>query len=267
MKNNVTTLAAALGAALLAASSLHAAAPTVTGINADGIVLGETAVLRASVADTDADLDYLTFQVSGPGISGWQTVGAVNVSGSASSAELVWTPTSAGIYTVNVIAHDLTGTGSAQNTFEVYTGRRLISHLTIANGVSRMFTEAGEILTKETSPTANVLSQNGGTMIFWSGGRITLKSGFHAQSGSFFWAAIDHDMDGYSDVEEATDTDGDGIPDAYEVDHGLNMLSAADAAQDRDGDGLTNLQEYQQGRNIDKADNPSVALVVFSPAI
>ena len=44
------------------------------------------------------------------------------------------------------------------------------------------------------------------------------------------------------------DSDGDGLPDSYEVAFGLNPNSAAGndgAGGDPDGDGLTNLQEYQ----------------------
>jgi hypothetical protein len=44
-----------------------------------------------------------------------------------------------------------------------------------------------------------------------------------------------------------TDTDGDGIPDAWEILHGLNPADAADAHLDADGDGLTNLQEFLAG--------------------
>jgi hypothetical protein len=43
------------------------------------------------------------------------------------------------------------------------------------------------------------------------------------------------------------DTDGDGLPDAWELAHGLNPNSAADAHEDRDGDGLTNRDEYLAG--------------------
>ncbi len=39
------------------------------------------------------------------------------------------------------------------------------------------------------------------------------------------------------------DTDGDGLPDVWEVRYGLNPNNAADAAQDSDGDGLDNLTE------------------------
>jgi hypothetical protein len=44
----------------------------------------------------------------------------------------------------------------------------------------------------------------------------------------------------------ALDTDGDGIPDAWETAHGLNRL-VADAGGDPDGDGRTNLDEYNAG--------------------
>jgi hypothetical protein len=43
------------------------------------------------------------------------------------------------------------------------------------------------------------------------------------------------------------DSDGDGMPDVWEVAHGFNPHDPSDAAQDADGDGLTNLQEYLIG--------------------
>jgi len=40
------------------------------------------------------------------------------------------------------------------------------------------------------------------------------------------------------------DSDGDGMPDAWETVHSLNPDDAVDGSRDRDGDGYTNLEEY-----------------------
>src|SRR5262245_49656283 len=45
------------------------------------------------------------------------------------------------------------------------------------------------------------------------------------------------------------DTDGDGLPDAWETAHGLSATDPADAALDSDGDGQSNLGEYRAGTN------------------
>jgi hypothetical protein len=43
------------------------------------------------------------------------------------------------------------------------------------------------------------------------------------------------------------DTDGDGMPDAWEKQHGLDLVDEADGNLDSNNDGYTNLEEYLNG--------------------
>lgn len=54
---------------------------------------------------------------------------------------------------------------------------------------------------------------------------------------------------GYPDYKGTpyVDSDGDGMPDAWETAHGLNPHDPADAAGDLNGDGYTNIEDYING--------------------
>mgnify|MGYP000335992834 CR=1 FL=1 len=77
----------------------------------------------------------------------------------------------------------------------------------------------------------------------------------------YIYPDADHDNDGLSNQQEQNygtdplnpDTDGDGMPDGWEIEHGLNATWAGDASMDADGDNLTNLGEYLN--NTDPFDN------------
>ena len=72
-----------------------------------------------------------------------------------------------------------------------------------------------------------------------------------------------HDL-GYS-----VDSDGDGMPDWWEVMYGFDPFNASDAMLDTDGDGVDNLTEYLQGRDPTKGvvpdTNQQLNLSVFTP--
>lgn len=72
----------------------------------------------------------------------------------------------------------------------------------------------------------------------------------HAQQGTR--NIIDHpsEVGGWPALAPGTpctDSDSDGMPDAWENLHGFNTISASDGPLDADGDGYTNLEEYLNG--------------------
>ena len=60
-----------------------------------------------------------------------------------------------------------------------------------------------------------------------------------------------------SGTDKNVDSDGDGIPDQWEIDNGLNPNDPSDANKDPDKDGLTNLEEYDVQKTYGKGTNPN----------
>lgn len=63
------------------------------------------------------------------------------------------------------------------------------------------------------------------------------------------------------------DTDGDGMPDGWEVDNSLDPLVEDDASEDSDGDGYNNLAEYQKNTDPNNADSHPVEAMPWIPLL
>lgn len=212
----------------LAPGLSRASTPVVRNFSTSSVYLGESPVVTVTVRDSGGDLASTTFSVSGPGVIGWQDIGSSSVTGAQATVQISWTPAPLlpGLYTARVIVsnHDPNQQAIALQTFDVFAGTETLVPFTIQNGSVQMFTFAGEIVTTTDTASHSTVVQSGGDVILWSGGRVKFEPGFHAQSGSFVWAAVDHDMNGYSDVEEQQQNFVSGVPDAWLVDQGINLM-------------------------------------------
>lgn len=68
-----------------------------------------------------------------------------------------------------------------------------------------------------------------------------------------------NDVGGYPDLSTSKmapdDSDGDGMPDVWEIEHGFDPKNPADGKSDADGDGYTNLEEYLNGTDPRQVDD------------
>ncbi len=63
------------------------------------------------------------------------------------------------------------------------------------------------------------------------------------------------DSDGCSSAQKLMDSDGDGMPDSWEIKHGLDPDDPSEANLDKDEEGLANLNEYSYGTYPDSEDS------------
>jgi hypothetical protein len=88
----------------------------------------------------------------------------------------------------------------------------------------------------------------------WPGGANATGKSLQRKNSLFFgndpinWA-VDAPTAGEPSSSALLDTDGDGIPDAWEQQYGFSHLDPADAGNDPDNDKTTNLAEYVAGTN------------------
>jgi hypothetical protein len=85
------------------------------------------------------------------------------------------------------------------------------------------------------------------------------------QAGDFLWYA--HMEDSWGGIagmiiRSWVDSDGDGMPDDWEIKWGLNPHDPSDAAQDLNGNGISNLLEYQCGLDPADTTRPTIHSVV-----
>lgn len=95
----------------------------------------------------------------------------------------------------------------------------------------------------------------------WRSGQVQDFVSSYAGDWSNDWvhAASFHGTVAFTNITDGTspmnpDTDGDGMPDWWEIKYGFNMRDSADAALDTDGDGLTNLDESHAGTDPTQVD-------------
>jgi hypothetical protein len=137
------------------------------------------------------------------------------------------------------------------------------SSITIAKStISYSFGNGIDVI--DTSPViiGNLIGANGGYGLFYSGlPFLDARNNDWGNSTGPYHPTLNPEGTG-SRVSDnvlfipwiSKDSDGDGLPDYWELCYGLNLNDPSDAANDSDGDGLTNLEEFAAGTDPQNPD-------------
>jgi hypothetical protein len=92
----------------------------------------------------------------------------------------------------------------------------------------------------------------------------------NVNAGDYLWYA--HMEDGTGGIggmiiRSWVDSDGDGMPDDWEIKYGLNPHDPSDATTDLNGNGLNNLLEYQSGLDPTDTTRPTILSVVANSEV
>jgi hypothetical protein len=122
-----------------------------------------------------------------------------------------------------------------------------------------------------------VLAQAGATrglnaqgQFFWRRDGVDERVVDETENGVGGLIEIPSDVGGWPILDPGTaytDSDHDGMPDAWEQLHGFNPSSAADPHQDADNDGYTNLEEFLNGADPNSGVEPPPSSFIFVPII
>jgi hypothetical protein len=112
-----------------------------------------------------------------------------------------------------------------------------------ADGTSKDVTAAGGTQYQISNAAIATVSASGRVQA-QTAGTVVIQAALEGASG----------MTSIRVAPAGADSDGDGLPDEYELARGLNPNNAVDAQEDPDHDGLTNLQEFEQGTDPRNAD-------------